>query len=166
MPAVNLEKQFRFALASTLTAVAKEAQKEVVKAIDNRQGGAFTVRNNWTAQSNKFGVKVQPATKTDLSATVGTAADWLIPHEEGEDKTPTKGKHIAVPTKRVRRTKRDIISRAQRPRNLKRSFIVLRKDGDLWLYMRSTKKRYPIVAMYKLTGRARIRITPPLMSLW
>lgn len=150
----DVAKQVEFAMASALTETAKRAQKESLK--DIRQ--TFTVRNNWDSPSNAMGIKVLPASKGDLESAVVTRADWLTLHEEGGAKIP-KGQHIAVPTSNVRRTKRDIIQRSQRPRNLKRSFIIkTRKRGiDMIFQRRGRGKTSEIFAMYKLVPRAKIK---------
>ena len=144
-------KQVTFALASALTAVAKEAQAASIGSIES----TFTVRNNWDKPSNAMGVKVLPATKTDLSAAVATRADWL--HEEMRPKIPF-GNYIAIPTENVRRSKRDIIQKGQRPKNLRRAFVIKTKSGAAMLFQRKGRgKRGEIVAMYKLVPRALIR---------
>lgn len=150
----SLAKQVRFALAVTLTAVAKEAQDAVVTDIES----TFTVRNNWDKPSNAMGVKVLPASKHDLSAAVATRADWLNLHEEGGTKKPA-GRNLAIPTQNVRRTKRDLIQKSQRPKALrgKRTFVLQTKNGPV-LYQRKGKgKRSQIVALYRLKPSARIK---------
>lgn len=149
--AFNLEKQFTFALASALTATAKAAQKEVLADIES----TFTVRTNWDKPSNAMGIKVLPAAKTDLSAAVVTRADWLNLHEEGGDKTPS-GNYIAVPTQNVRRTKRDIIRRTQRPKNLRtaKTVVLDLKSGGRMIFERRAKR---LVPLYRLIRRAKIK---------
>jgi len=88
-------------------------------------------------------VKINPfANKRRLSATVQIeppggqrTADILAKFEEGGTKRPREGRHLAIPIE-ARRTKRGIISRAERPRafqfreigkrivGLKRTFII------------------------------------------
>lgn len=151
----NLVKQVTFALAQTLTGIVKEAQREAISNIES----TFTVRSNWDKPSNAMGIKALPATKTDLSAALVTRADWLIPHEEGEDKVP-EGRALAVPSKNVRRTKRDIIQKSQRPRALrgKRDVVLPLGGGGLGLFQRKGKGRNSrLVFLYTLAKRARIR---------
>jgi hypothetical protein len=152
----NTAKQVTFALASTLTAVAKEAQSAAVSDIEE----TFTVRNNWDKPSNAMGVKVLPASKTDLSAAVVTRADWLNLHEEGGIKIPG-GRFLAIPTSNVRRTKRDIVQRGQRPKALigKRDFVIrTKKNGKTILFQRrGRRKNSQIVAMYVLDKKAPIK---------
>lgn len=154
----NLAKQVTFALAQTLTQVAKAAQPEVISSIETN----FTVRNNWVRPGNAMGVKVLPASKTDLSSAVVTRADWLKPHEEGEDKVPA-GEFLAIPSSNVRRTKRDIVQKSQRPKALrgKRDVVLPLKKGGFGLFQRRGKgKRSRLVFLYRLTRRARIRRQP------
>lgn len=148
-------KQVTFALASALTAVAREAQAASVSDIER----TFTVRNNWDKPSNAMGVKVLPASKTDLSAAVVTRADWLTLHEEGGTKRPD-GRNIAIPSENVRRTKRDLVQRSQRPKALrgKRDVVLPLKSGGEGLFQRRGKgKRSRLVFLYRLKPSARIR---------
>lgn len=151
---INLERQVTFALASTLTAVAKEAQKEIIRDVQS----TFTVRGNWLTPSNKFGIKVRPAKKTNLVAEVGTAADWLTPHESGGTKLPS-GKHIAIPTINVRRTKRQLIQKAQRPGALRgKRDVVIKTRSGLTLFQRQGRGATArLVPLYRLEPKATIR---------
>ncbi|MDQ3820401.1 MAG: hypothetical protein M3362_22345, partial [Acidobacteriota bacterium] len=89
----NLDKQIIFAAAKSLTQVAKEAQSEVQSAIKS----TFTTRGPWYLPSNKFGVRIKTASKTDLTSSVGTNADWLLDHETGGVKTPQASANLAIP---------------------------------------------------------------------
>ncbi len=145
----NLDKQIIFAAAQSLTEVAKESQTAVIADIEQ----TFTTRGKWYLPGNKYGIKIKAAKKNDLTAEVKTAADWLTLHETGGTKTP-QGKHLAVPTDNVRRTKRQIITRSQRPRNLKRSFVIQTASGPV-LFQRKGKKK--IVALYDLKPKVKIK---------
>lgn len=145
----NLDKQIIFAAAQSLTEVAKESQTAVIADIEQ----TFTTRGKWYLPSNKFGIRVKAAKKNDLTSEVKTAADWLALHETGGTKTP-QGKHLAVPTDNVRRTKRQIITRSQRPKNLKRSFVIQTASGPV-LFQRRGKKK--IVAVYDLEPKVKIK---------
>ncbi|HEX3560375.1 MAG TPA: hypothetical protein VHU19_14300 [Pyrinomonadaceae bacterium] len=150
----DLSRQVTFALAATLTTVAKEAQAASIKEIERD----FTVRNNWDQPGNAMGIKALPATKDDLSAAVATKADWLIPHEEGTDKTPLRiGGQLAIPTTAVRRTKRDIIRKNQRPRALSRAFLLKTKNGPVIAQWQGRGKNRKLVVLYHLKPRAKIR---------
>jgi hypothetical protein len=157
---LDLNKQQRFALAQTLTAVAQKAQDASIKAIE----GNFAVRTSWYKKQNVYGVRVKPATKANLTAVVGTAADWLekfVREPPGSVvlKLP-QGEFLAIPTSNVRRTKRDLIRAMQRPRALRgavyklplksgRGFVLMQRQG------RGSQRRN--VALYILVKRARIK---------
>lgn len=147
-------KQAVFASAVALTQTAKDGQNEVLSTLPD----TFTLRGKWFAPSNKFGIKIKTARKDDLQSAVYTDADWLLPHETGEDKLP-RGNSLAVPTDNVRRNKRDIIIRSNRPRNVKNSFILVsKKTGHKILFTRKGRgKNKHLVALYNLTTRSRIR---------
>ena len=159
---INVVKQVTYALAQTLTGDVKEAQGAAISNIDR----TFTVRNNWNQPSNAMGVKALPATKSDLSAALVTRADWLIGHEDGEDKVP-EGNALAVPGRNVRRTKRDIIQRSQRPKALrgKRDVVLALKGGGMGLFQRKGRKaNSKLVFMYTLAKRARLRRQPTVVE--
>lgn len=150
----NLEKQVTFATAQALTQTAKDAQSAVIKSVES----TFTVRNKWTQPSNKFGIKIIPARKDKLQSAVVTDADWLNLHETGGTKTPD-GNSIAIPTENVRRTKRQLIQKSQRPAALrgKRDVVLMTKNGPVLFQRRGRKGATRLVALYQLEPRARIK---------
>jgi len=157
---IDLNKQFRFALAKSLTLTAKEAQKEVLGELRE----TFTIRTNWLQPSNAMGIKVLPADRNDLSAAVVTRAGWLGLHEVGGIKLPS-GTFIAVPTKNVKRTKRDIIQRRSRPRQLTKTFIGTGKSGRKIIYQKTGKgERAKVRAMYILIEAAQIEKEPTVTT--
>lgn len=151
----RFDKQIAFAIAVALTTTAKQAQWEVIHTIE----GTFTTRNNWYKPSNKFGIRMKSATKQNPVASLRTDADWLEPHEDGGVKTPTQGKELAIPTENVRRNKRQMIQKSQRPGALrgKRDFVLNTKKGRVLYQRRGKGKRSKIVALYNLEPRAIIR---------
>jgi hypothetical protein len=93
---LNLEKQIRFAAASTLTKVAGRSQDAVNTALQ----GEFVIRKPWWKHTSRHGIKIKKATKTDLVSAVYTSADWLIEAEgfAAGVKRPDKHRgHLAVP---------------------------------------------------------------------
>jgi hypothetical protein len=148
----NVNKQIRFATALALTKTAKDGQTAVIGALQSN----FTLRTQWYQPANKMGVRIKTAKKNDLEAQVKTASGFLKKFESGEDKLPRR-KRIAIPTENVRRNKRDIITKANRPNNLrqKRTFLLETSKG-LVLFQRKFKgKRSKIVPLYLLRARAR-----------
>lgn len=141
----GIEKQTRFALATTMTALAKESQAAAIDAIHDR----FTVRGNWVEPSNRFGVRIKSATVKKLEASVGTDADWLVKHETGKDRTGG----VAVPTSAIRPNITDKITKSKRPRNLKNAFKLTTSTGATSLFR---KVRRALVPLYRLVRTARI----------
>lgn len=154
IPAAEINKQITFGSALGLTNTAKEGQTAVQKSL----GDTFTLRGNWFAQSSKFGIRVKPAKKDNLKAEVTTAADWLKIHETGGIKAGQGGHRLAIPTDNVRRNKRLIIPRAQRPKALKdkRTFVLQTKNGAVLFQRKGKGKNSKIVALYNLEPKARI----------
>jgi len=136
-----------------LTNTAKEGQAAVVSALK----GTFTLRGNWWQQSNRFGIRIKPAKKNDLQAEVRTNADWLEAHETGKDKS-AKGGNVAVPTDQVRRNKRLIIPRGQRPKGLgAKAFVLQTKHGPVLAQRISRGPRKGLVVLYGLERTVKIK---------
>jgi hypothetical protein len=95
--AAKIEKNLRFGVAKGLTKTAQDGQEAVVDALK----GTFTLRGNWWQKSNKFGIKIRPATRDKLQSEVYTLADWLEKHETGGVKMP-KGTHVSIPQWKIR----------------------------------------------------------------
>lgn len=115
----GIGKQLPFAIARTLTKVAQDGQAAGIVEV----GQVFTQRNDWTRR----GIKIKPATKTNLVAEVFTdtsnrksgAPDYLLKQEDGGDRVPVNGRHyIAIPTKYLRRIAPGVIGNSLRPRSL------------------------------------------------
>lgn len=95
---VTFDQQLTYAAARALTQTAKDSQTASVEAIRR----TFTTRGAWYMPGNRFGVRITPATKARLEGAVRTAADWLIPHETGEDKVASGGGPARRPPRRSR----------------------------------------------------------------
>ncbi len=143
-------KQIPFATAKALTETASDARDEIVRGLDRK----FTLRSMWWKPRTRFGFNIKAAKKTDLEAEVFTRAPWMKLHETGGIKKPAQGKHLAVPSSFVRRNKRNKITTANRPRNLKNSFVGTGKNGQKTIFQR---KRKQVIPMYFLERDAQIR---------
>lgn len=150
----KIVKQFTFAGAVALTKTAKEGQAAIIQNLPNE----FIIRGNWFQPSNKFGIRIQPAKKDKLVAVVGTNADWLEKFETGADKTP-KNQYLAIPTDNVRRTKRMIIQKSQRPSGLrgKGDVVLQTKSGPVLFVRQGRGKKKKLVALYNLETKAKIK---------
>jgi hypothetical protein len=154
--AEKIYKNIQFGTAVGLTKTAKEAQSAVLAALQS----TFTLRGTWFQANNRFGIKIKPATKDDLSAEVRTMADWLKIHEDGGIKHAQSGR-LAVPTENVRRNKRYIIPRNQRPKGLAgKAFVLMTKKGPVLAQRISRGKRKGMIVLYGLEGSARIKKQP------
>jgi hypothetical protein len=158
--AEKIAKNINFGVALGLTDTAKEGQRASQGALK----GTFTLRGPWWQQPNKYGIKVKPAKRDDLSAEIRTNADWLEPHETGQDKR-ARGGRVAVPTENVRRNKRQIIAKANRPSALrgKKTFVAKTSKGDVLLQRFARKigmyngKPTRLKVLYGLEQSVRIR---------
>jgi len=175
----NPEKQIRFAIASACTKGAQAVQAANKKALRS----AFTIRTNWD-ERGPYAVKVQAAKKdtNPIVALVGTGADWLdkfLRAESGIVVNLPHGKYLAVPTSVVKRTKRSLIQRSQRPAALrgKRDVLLPLKSGKGFVLLQDVgvkrarslvpNTRYPhsgLVALYILTPVAKIKQTDVLFG--
>jgi hypothetical protein len=150
---VTFDEQLVYAAAVALTRTAKDSQAAAIEAIRR----TFTTRGLWYLPGSRFGVRITPATKARLEATVRTAADWLIPHETGEDKTAGGGGLLAIPLVgrgRPRPSQGAKVRADLRPRALGgRSVVINTRRGPV-LFGRQGGR---LVAFYGLERRARIR---------
>lgn len=151
--ALSLDRQLTYAAARALTASAKQSQDASIEAIRR----TFTTRGSWYLPSGRFGIRVDPATKERLEAAVKTAADWLIPHETGEDKTAQGGGLLAIPLVgpgRPRPSRASKVRPELKPRALGGRGVVLETRRGPVLFYRQDRR---LVAFYGLERRARIR---------
>jgi hypothetical protein len=155
--AEKINKQMDFGTAVGLTRTAKRGQEAVRGALR----GTFTLRGSWFEQQNKFGIKVKPATKTDLKSAVWTDADWLKIHEEGGDKSGKGGHRVAVPTVLFRpRSSTRKITRAMRPGVLLASgkaFIVKTDRGEVVAMHKGRGDNERLQILYGLEGRVHVK---------
>lgn len=152
--AAKIAKNIDFGTARGLTRLAKDGQSAVLGALK----GNFTLRGSWFQQQNRFGIKIKPATPRDLSSEVRTRADWIEPHETGKDKGAVKGTHVVVPTDQVRRNKRMIIPRNQRPPGLGgKAFVLQTKKGPVLAQRITRGKRKGLIVLYGLERKVRIK---------
>jgi hypothetical protein len=126
---LTLDKQFIFGITVALTKTAQEAQKTYVPEELKKH---FKLRTEWYKPERKYGIKITPANKTNLTAQVRTAADWLEDHETtgGATRKPHSKSRLAIPegekinpvriatTDEPKRLPSGIIAKAQRPSRL------------------------------------------------
>ena len=124
--------QFKFAVAKALTQTAYEVQAEVKR----NMPGRFTLRRQWIVQ----GMRVERATKTNLVATVYSRDKFMGFQEFGGPKSPLRN-YIAVPTKAVRRTKTQMIAKADRPKSLGDKVEVIEYKGDKYLALKAKPRK-------------------------
>jgi hypothetical protein len=150
----KIVKNLNFGIARGLTRIAKDGQSAVLGALR----GNFTLRGTWFNQNMRHGIKVKAARPTDLVSEVRTNADWLQPHETGKDKAPRQGRHVVVPTDQVRRNKRLIIPRGQRPPGLGgKAFVLETKKGPVLAQRITRGKRKGLIVLYGLETKVKIR---------
>lgn len=150
---LSLDGQLTYAAAVAATKTAQQSQAASIDAI--RQ--TFTTRGTWYLPSSRFGVHITPATKERLEASVRTGADWLIPHETGEDKVARGGGLLAIPVVGAGRPRPTVGSKVRpdlKPRALGGRGVVLNTRHGPVLFVRQGKR---LVAFYGLERRAHIR---------
>lgn len=163
-------KQLRFGVAVGLTKTAKEGQSAVFGSLR----GSFNLRGGWYKQSNKLGIKVKSAKRTDLSAEVRTDAEWLDKQKKGGTIHGSENvrtfhykyggvRYIAEPSHELRpKGSKKIITKSLWPSRLrkrKRAFVIKsRKSGTPVLMVRFAPGKDGYTPMYVL--RRDISITP------
>jgi hypothetical protein len=114
-------KQFRFSVAKALTQTAVEIQREV----KNNMPSRFTLRRQWIVQ----GIRMEKATKDNLTATVYSKDVFMGRQEVGGTKTPKYDQHLAIPMRAVRRYKSGMINPADLPKNLGQAQFTVKRGG-------------------------------------
>jgi hypothetical protein len=110
------QKELPKAMARTLTALAKEAQKKVREELPSR----FRIRNDYVSR----GIETVPAEKSDglhsMKAVIGSRNSFMRLQEEGGDKPRLKGLGLlAAPLRsRVRPVESEVIRPGLRPMKL------------------------------------------------
>ena len=143
-------KQLPFAIARALTVTARDVQDEVRNNLTQR----FTLRNNWVRQ----GIQIQRATKQNLESMVFSRDAFMGLQELGGAKSPL-GNYLAVPTSLVRRTPKDMIRKADRPKSLGDKVEIIEFRGRKWLALKRSRKgrnKNDLRLMYLLVPRADI----------
>lgn len=144
--------QVPFATASALTKTVQAAQRGIQEQIPNR----FNVTKKWWLKQQPTGVKIKPATKRQLWATVFTNAYFAPLQEDGGTKKPFKGSRLAVPTDNVRAKKRRRSGGVREVIDRPKTFFGKTKTGKTALYRRRTKNARPIELLYVFSPTARI----------
>lgn len=144
-------QQLRFATAKALTQTAVEVQTEVRA----NMPGRFTLRRQWIVQ----GIRITPASKADLTATIYSRDKFMGLQEAGGVKSPLRN-YIAVPTRAVKRTKTDMIRKADRPAALGDKAGIVEVNGNKFLALKKArrgKSGAPLRLLYLLVPRARLQ---------
>jgi len=156
-------KQIPFATAMAMTKTAQSARKY----LRQKMRTEYTIRDKrFMLGSMRTGgtIRVTPARKQDyprIWAEVGSIDEFMARHSTGGVKKPETGV-LAIPTKVIRRTKRQKITPAKRPAKLlkkKNFFIGKSKRGTVGVW-KSYKKKPPALA-YLFKRQARIPATWP-----
>lgn len=147
--------ELRFGIAKGLTDLADAARNDFVKDLPDK----FTLRTQWWKPRGKYGFNVKMATKESQSAEIYTRAPWMNLQEQGGTRTG-HGHRLAIPTKEVRRTKRELIVKSQKPAGLTKAFPIKLKSGKSMLAMRIGRgKNARLKFMYTLSQTAQIKPT-------
>ena len=152
LKALTDPKQLNFAIAKALTQTAVEVQKELRRNMPSR----FTIRRPWIVQ----GIRVERATKQNLEAVVYSRDDFMELQETGGTKNPRR-RYLAIPTKAVRRTKTQMIAKADRPGALGERAEVVEYNGNKWIALkkarRGANKGGQLRLLYLLIPRAELK---------
>lgn len=142
------QSQIPFATARAITQTGLDFQKAEQARFDQQ----FTLRRPDFIK--KQGVKLIGgiATKAKPSITFGVdpKASFLDKFETGQEKTPTRGQFLALPTD-VRKNKRDLISPSNRPRALIARLQGTSGAGGVFVLRQQRGKLAP--GIYQRTGR-------------
>jgi hypothetical protein len=131
LKSITEAQQLKFAVAKALTQTAYDVQKEVRA----NMPGRFILRRQWIVQ----GIKVDKATKEDLTALVYSKDKFMALQESGGMKGALRN-YIAIPTSMVKRTKTDVIAKSDRPGALGDKAEIIHMNGHAWLALKKARK--------------------------
>ena len=128
-----LAKQLPFATSQALNDMGYQVRDASRLQMPTR----FTIRRPWVV--NQVDV-LERASKANLSVTIGPkpTAPFLDLQELGGVKLP-HGNFVAIPTSLVRRTKTQLVSKADKPRQLGDKVFVEQYHGHYWLALKGGK---------------------------
>ncbi len=160
----DLGKQGRFAMSVAMNNTLKEVQGHTVEEL---LPGAFVLRSKgspWQKPRTKYGFNIRPfASKTRLTATLGSQAPWLKLQEEGGTKR-VAGHRIAVPT-RFWKPRKEIMARGKKPRAIvgknkrglaNKPFIYAGPNMPHGIYVRQGDERFPLHMLFRFVDSAEI----------
>lgn len=172
--AESINKQIDFGTAVGITRTLKQAQPAVQAEVSKD----FTYRNKWLPQSNKFGIRITPATPQTLSGSIHTDAGWLAKQKIGGSVSAGQRRrtfpytfegreYIAVPSKELRpKGSTKVLGKRLWPSNLKNAFVIRAKDGTLLLAVRFGPGLKNVAIMYVLVEKVEVKrkdaFTPPI----
>ena len=127
-----MTKQLPYAISQSLNDMGYKVRNQTRAQMPSH----FTIRRPWVI--NQVDV-LSRSTKRDLSVTIGPkpAAPFLNRQELGGVKLP-RGKHVAIPTSLVRRTKSQLISKTDKPAQLiaANKVFIEQYRGNYWLALK------------------------------
>lgn len=151
LSSITEKQQFAFATARALTQTAAQVQTEVKKNMPSR----FTLRRQWIVQ----GIRIERATKSNLTATVYSRDAFMGRQEFGGPKSPLRN-YLAIPTSMVRRTKTDLVRKSDKPGALGDKASVVDVNGRKYLALKRPRKGAngkKLRLLYLLVPRASIK---------
>jgi hypothetical protein len=156
--AEKIIKQSLYGVSRGINETATEARTAVIGATKQH----FIIRTPWLDRG-PFTPKIDRSDirQNNLTTRIRWAADWMFLHQTGGTKVAKSGR-LAVPTDEVKRTKRLIIPRSQRPKalRLKGSFVIKTSHGDVIAIRQGRGKKKPLKFLYNLEGSVRIKKEP------
>ncbi len=156
-------EQMPFATALALTKTAQLAQADVRAQLSE----SFTLRNSWVSK----GIRILPARKDDLAATVYTKDYFMALHVMGGDRVPASPGKDAVPVG-ARANKRDFTRKKYWAGKLLakggRGFKAKLKNGAIGVFVRKAKgKDKGKISLYWVLKRAiKIKADWPFEKQW
>jgi hypothetical protein len=149
---VSMQRQIPFAAALALTRTAQDIQRGVRAGMP----GNFTLRRQWVVQ----GIRIKMARKDFLQSEVYSRDPFMAIQESGGTKTSIRkrvwdyGEYLAIPLD-ARRSKADIVKKADWPQNLIKPFVLTANDGRKYLAVHATTNKSGPVPVSKARGKAR-----------
>lgn len=146
-------KNMGFVNARAIAETLKIAQKVQIRFMSR----VFKIRKrNLLKNSVKIIQFPRPNNQTGIIAINRNLERIWVSHEKGAEERAYSSTHVAVPVD-VRRGKTGMIAKSQRPRNLKRSFLVISKGKKRILQRKGKGKNSKATLVYNLENSITIK---------
>lgn len=152
------QRQVPFATSKAINTTIADCRKAIIRDIKYRQKSG---RPWWN--DRRQGVLRKFSNKRRLVGSVYTNV-YFVDYQTGGIKQPERSRYLAIPSANVPKSYRRAGGAQKMARGKRKPFLAPGSDGQLYVWRRKTKKRYPIEMLYSLDKKALVRTEAGVLS--